>query len=156
MKKRFTFTFFLIAFILISCFVWVAFEMSPGGNFSINEKANKVNPPNEMQKDDFLDSTLNQYVVVFNNIESTSLKKITTETGFSSLMKWSDTLKNKDFFYSISDLLSQKKIFNIVDYDTSITLSLGESNDILGATGGYLFLKKVGKQLLIDKYRGGK
>lgn len=145
-----------IFILIIFYFVWFAYGMSPGGNFSKNEEVQIIKPTNSIVKDPFLDSTINQYVIALNKMDVNSLQSITTENGFKSLLEWSDSLKDTAFFVAISNILSQRKICNLVDYDTTITLSLGEPNEILGATGGYLFLKKVNNQLKINQFRGGK
>ena len=43
-----------------------------------------------------------------------------------------------------------------MDSDSIVILSLGKSDNIVGATGGYLYLNKENDKYKIDLYKGGK
>jgi hypothetical protein len=48
-------------------------------------------------------------------------------------------------------------VFEITKWnDSMLAVSLGKSDQILGATGGYLVLKEINNELKIDEFRGGK
>jgi hypothetical protein len=148
----------LILFIFFSSiFIWFAISMSPGGRGNLSEEGQTVNFESEEDvKDSLLRFELKRIAIMLDFMKADSLKKITTDNGFKSLVAWSDTLRNKDFISDLSTNLSQFNVFNVTDYDTLITLSMGKSDMVLGATSGYLFLKKVDDELKIDQFRGGK
>lgn len=89
--------------------------------------------------------------------DSVRIKNITTEKGYFSILKWSDGLNDLSFVNSLSKDL---KCYNIADVsiwnDSMITLLLGERDETLGATHGYLVLKRLNNELMIDEFRGGK
>ena len=115
-------------------------------NFSCVESDSKLNETLSYFSQKLLDSNLDQ------------IKNITTEKGFESLMKWSDSLKNKEFLKTLSENLKNggNGVFNKKEMDSLIILSLGKSDPVLGATNGYLILKKTEKGLSIEEFRGGK
>lgn len=131
--------------------------MSPGGRGKFSdEKQTIITKSKQEIKDSILKMALKQLSVKLDYMKIDSIKTITTENGFKSIMDWSDSLRDKEFISSLSNNLSHFNVFNLTDYDSSVTLSLGESDMVLGATGGYLFLKKDNHQLKIDQFRGGK
>jgi hypothetical protein len=73
-------------------------------------------------------------------------------------MKWSDSLKNDRFLKILSENLKNGGIgvFKKKEMDSIIILSLGKSDVVLGATNGYIILKKTTEGLKIDDFRGGK
>ncbi len=158
MNKRYTpiVIVLLVYMLLFAWAIWFGIGMSPGGNFSGKRGITEIKPSPQVNEDSTLQTTLEQYAQEMNKMEINSLKNITTEKGFRSLLDWSDSLQNKEFITSLSDLLLHFEVYNIIESDSSITLSLGEPNEIVGATGGYLFLKKVNNELKINQYRGGK
>ena len=68
-------------------------------------------------------------------------------------MFWSDSLNNTQFLRRLSDNLKNggHGVFNTNDLDSVIIMSLGKSDEIVGATNGYLTLNsdKVLKLSLI-------
>ncbi|WP_196889871.1 hypothetical protein [Aureivirga sp. CE67] len=104
------------------------------------------------------DKTLTNFSDVLAEINSAELEKITTKKGFNSIMDWSDSLRNTKFLHDLSDDLKNggDGIFHTNDLDSIIILSLGESDEIVGATGGALFLRKIDTVYKIDEFRGGK
>jgi len=47
-------------------------------------------------------------------------------------------------------------VFEIADYDSLIYLSLGEPDEIVGANGGYLILRRSDNGIIIEEFRAGK
>jgi len=111
-----------------------------------------------VESDSKLNETLSYFSQKLLDSNSDEIKNITTEKGFESLMKWSDSLKNKEFLKTLSGNLKNggNGVFNKKEMDSLIILSLGKSDPILGATNGYLILKKTEKGLSIEEFRGGK
>tara|TARA_R110002049_G_C8703069_1_gene523209 strand:+ start:65 stop:454 length:390 start_codon:yes stop_codon:yes gene_type:complete len=105
-----------------------------------------------------LTKSLSDFSKILENSNPEELKKITTDNGYKSLMKWSDSLKNDRFSKLLSDNLKDGGlgVFNKKETDSTIILSLGKSDVIVGATNGYLILKKTKNGLKIDEFRGGK
>jgi len=69
-----------------------------------------------------------------------NFRDLFTDKGYNSILSWSDSLRNKNFLIGLSDNLSDegKGVFSVTDNDSLIYLSLGISEVIVGATGGYL------------------
>lgn len=89
--------------------------------------------------------------------DSISIRNISTNEGFLALMTYSDTLKDQTFTHCLSNDLKNENIVEVTKWDDStIALSLGEQDEILGATHGYLILKKVKTKFKIADFRGGK
>ena len=84
------------------------------------------------------------------------IKNITTDRGLYSILVWSDSLRNHSFLNRLSQNIKKFNVFEISDYDSLVVLSMGKSNAVLGATGGYIFLRKENINYKIDLYRGGK
>lgn len=105
-----------------------------------------------------LEKYLTDFSAVIAEIDSEKLEKITTEKGFNSIMTWSDSLNNTHFLRNLSDNLKNggDGVFRTNDLDSIIIMSLGESDEILGATHGYLTLRKINIEYKIDEFRGGK
>ncbi|WP_157609342.1 hypothetical protein [Psychroflexus torquis] len=105
-----------------------------------------------------LDKSLTDFSVVIAEIDSEELEKITTEKGFNSIMTWSDSLSNTQFLRKLSDNLKNggDGVFHTNDLDSIIIMSLGKSDEIVGATNGYLTLRKIDTEYKIDEFRGGK
>lgn len=105
-----------------------------------------------------LDKSLTDFSTKIAGIKLAELKKITTEKGFKSLLDWSDSLKNDQFLNILSKNLKNggNEVFNKNDLDSLVILSLGKSDVIVGATNGYLILKKTDEGFKIDGFRGGK
>lgn len=92
-----------------------------------------------------------------NSLDCTLINCVSTKKGFNSILKWSDSIRQKSFVKDISRDLKDKRVFNITKHkDSLVVLSLGSSDEVLGATSGYLFLKRKNEIWKIDKYRGGK
>lgn len=89
--------------------------------------------------------------------DSIRIKNITTDNGYSSLISWSDTLNDITF---INRLSKDLKYYNVADVnewnDSMIALSLGELDEIVGATHGFIVLKRINNEIKIDEFRGGK
>ncbi len=83
------------------------------------------------------------------------IKKITTKNGYESIFSWSDSLRNKNFVSTLSNDLLKFNVFDYSETDSSITLSLGKTDEILGATHGYLYLIKGINEMKIEEFRGG-
>jgi len=111
-----------------------------------------------VESDSKLNETLSYFSQKLSESNADELKKISTENGFESLMKWSDSLKNKRFLKTLSKDLKDggNGVFNRKEMDSLIILSLGKSDVVLGATNGYLILKKTKKGLSIEEFKGGK
>ncbi len=111
----------------------------------------------ELNEDLYLKEPLKVLAVELKSNDSMRIKFITTEKGYSSLLGWSDNLTDRAF---INRLSKDLKNYNISDAnkwnDSMIVLSLGKPDEILGATGGYLVLKRINNELRIDEFRGGK
>ena len=105
-----------------------------------------------------LDKSLTDFSTVIADIDSDELKKITTEKGFNSIMTWSDSLSNIQFLRRLSDNLKNggSGVFDKNDLDSVVILSLGKSDVIVGATNGYLTIRKIDDNYKIDGFRGGK
>lgn len=92
-----------------------------------------------------------------NSLDSVKIKAVSTKEGYSSILNWSDSLRFNEIVLSISKNLNDKAVFEITtSSDSTVILSLGSSDVILGASKGYLFLEKKKGNWKIKKYRGGK
>ena len=82
-----------------------------------------------------------------------SLRVITTQKGFDSLLLLSDSLQSDFFINGLSTCLQNPSthIFAVKDYDSLIYLSLGEPDDIIGATSAYLVLRRIDGQIKIER-----
>ena len=109
-----------------------------------------------------IDTDLEQFLPVFAKCINTknldSLQTVTTQNGYNSLTLWSDSLKSDYFVNSLSNHLQypSKYVFAVNDYDSLVYLSLGKPDDIVGATGGYLVLRRIGEQIKVERFVGGK
>ncbi len=105
-----------------------------------------------------LSKNLTELSVIIKSKEKSKLLKICTERGYKSILSWSDNLRNDTFINNLSENLSNngQGVFNVSENDSLIYLSLGKSDPIVGATGGYLYLLKLGNEYKIDEFRGGK
>lgn len=99
---------------------------------------------------------LDSFAAKINTLESSKIKGITTEKGYKSILKWSDSLNHKEFLFDLSSNFSKFNVSSLENYDSLVIISLGKKDKIVGATGGYVFLKKVDGEYKIDLYRGGK
>ncbi len=106
--------------------------------------------------DSEIEADLDHFAEIIKSKDVSKIKKITTNKGLTSLMDWSDSLRNERFITKLGENLKNNNIFNVQKADSVIYLSLGESDQIVGATGGYLRLKRVEGELRIHEYRGGK
>ena len=93
------------------------------------------------------------------SFDSSHINSITSENGYLSILKWSDSLESKWFITELAGNLKYggSGIFEVSKHNDSIVvLSLGKQDPIVGATNGYLFLLKRNEIWKIDKFRGGK
>lgn len=103
-----------------------------------------------------LKKSLRDFSIELSSMDSIRIKKITTQKGFESIMKWSDSLRYKDFVNHLAKNCKELNVFDVTKTDSVIYLSLGKSDEIIGATGGYLNLRIKNSAIRIDEYRGGK
>lgn len=148
--------FFSSIFILLFGYlIWFGNEMSPGGNFSSNY--NQIEPKNNIIEVDTTFKSLLKYLgEELHSLNEVRIQSITTLKGNNSILQISSDLKNNENLKILAENLQQYKVFNIINYDSTATISIGDPNEINGASGGYLFLKKVNKIFKIDNYREGK
>lgn len=137
-----------IQFILISLFYLAQLGCS---NISLD----KNNTP-ELTEDFELKETLKSFAIEIESRDTIRIQNITNHKGYTSIIRWSDSLKNESFINHLILDLKNYDIAQMNNYDTIIIVSLGKPDDILGATGGYIVLKKINNELKIDEYRGGK
>jgi hypothetical protein len=138
-----------IKFILISLFIVPQLGCS--------DKSSDEKIINELNEELELEKTLKELASELESNDSKRIKKITTDKGYSSLISWSDSLNDAEF---INRLSKDLKNYNFADVnvwnDSMLALSLGELDEILGATHGYIVLKRINNELRIDEFRGGK
>lgn len=126
---------------LISCFFLSC------GNAENNSLSNK----------EFERYNIDRISDALNSLDTLEIKKVSTSEGFTSVIKWSDSLRSKSFVKNVSKNLKNRDIFEITKHsDSIVVLSMGYSDEIVGATEGYLFLEKKKDIWKIKKYRGGK
>lgn len=104
---------------------------------------------------DALQQSISEFSEQLIDINEDELRQITTESGFTTIMLWSDSLRNKHFLNELSKNLDSS-IFRTVDLDSIIILSLGKSDLIVGTTGGTLKLRTCENGYKIDQFLGGK
>jgi hypothetical protein len=138
-----------IKFILISLFI-VA-------HLGCSNKSSEENVTNDLNEESELKKSLIVMAGELESNDSLRIKNITTENGYSSLISWSDSLNDNSF---INRLSKDLKYYNVADInkwnDSMIALSLGKLDKIVGATHGYIVLKRINNELRIDEFRGGK
>ena len=138
-----------IKFILISLFILA--------QLSCSDKRSDENMTSELNEELELKEPLKELAFELESNDSSRIKKITTDNGYSSLMIWSDTLNDTLF---INRLSKDLKYYNVADInkwnDSMIAISLGKLDEIVGATHGYIVLKRINNELRIDEFRGGK
>lgn len=134
---------FLTIFLLI-----VLFACSPQ-----NKESNRIVPSKQTQLEDTLQKLADG--LEFKNYQK--LKNCTTEKGYSSLLSWSDSLKDRAFINDLKMNLKKYTVANLKDWeDTMVIIYLGKQDEVLGATGGFVVFKRINQELKIDEYRGGK
>ena len=78
--------------------------------------------------------------------DTVRIKKITTDKGYFSLFYWSDSLRDSSFINHLTGNMKNNLVAEIEDNDSKIYVSLGKLDEIIGATGGYIVLKrKIGR-----------
>jgi len=104
----------------------------------------------------YFKSVVVPYATEIQSRDISRIQDITTERGLESLLEWSDSLKDESFIERLSLDIKDFNVFSIMDSDSIVILSLGKSDNIVGATGGYLYLNKENDKYKIDLYKGGK
>lgn len=137
-----------IKFILISLFILAQLGCS--------EKSSTENITTELNEELKLKKPLNELGCEIESKDSIRIKNISTDKGYASLLSWSDSLRSDSFINDLSRLMKNYNVFEITKWnDSMLAVSLGKSDQILGATGGYLVLKEINNELKIDEFRGG-
>lgn len=137
-----------IKFILISLFILAQLGCS--------DKSSGENTPTELNEELDLKETLKSIAIEIESRDTIRIQNITNQKGYASIISWSDSLKNESFINHLTRDLMNYHVAQINDYDTVIIVSLGKPDEILGATRGYIVLKKINNELKIDELRGGK
>lgn len=137
-----------IKFILISLFILAQLGCS--------DKSSDENITTELNEELDLKETLKSFAIEIESRDTIRIQNITNQKGYSSIISWSDSLKNESFINHLTRDLKNYHVAQINDYETVIIVSLGKPDEILGATGGYIVLKKINNELKIDEFRGGK
>ena len=154
-KNKAILLFSTIFILLFGYLIWFGNEMSPGGNFSQNINQIEIKN-NNIEVDTTFKSLLKYFGEELYTFNEDRIQSITTLKGNNSILQISSDLKSNETLKILAENLLQYKVFNIINYDSTATISIGDPNEITGASGGYLFLKKVNKIFKIENYRAGK
>jgi hypothetical protein len=144
-----------IFILLFGYLIWFGNEISPGGNFSSNYNQIEIKN-NNIEVDTTFKSLLKYFGEELNSLNESRIQSISTLKGNNTILQITSDLKSNETLKILAENLVQYKVFNIINYDFTATISIGDPNEITGASGGYLFLKKVNKIIKIDNYRAEK
>lgn len=138
-----------IKFILITLFISIQFGCS--------DKGSDENIPTALNDKHKLKEPINKLGCEIESKDLTRIKTITTDKGYNSILSWSDSLQNISFINTLSKDLKYYNVAKINQWnDSMFALSLGDLDEVIGATHGYIVLKRINNRLRIDEFRGGK
>ncbi len=151
--KKLNYLLLLIPIILLFTFlIWFGNEMRPGGKFIENDYNQSESTTNNFPERPFK-SLFQNLGENLKSLNENKIKAISTENGFKCILKISNNLKNTDILNNLSESLIHYKVYNIIENDSTLSISIGEQSEALGATGGYLFLKKDNGIYKINKIK---